>query len=197
MSARNPSSVGVTLMLTLAFIGLLGGLITGVSPCVLPMLPIIFFAGTAGKTDTAAPKSTRIRKSTAASSDGDLLVEEVAVGKPPRDFRPLKIIAGIVVSFSLFTLAGSVILSGARSAGRLPALGRPHHPDARRPRPDLPGPGALDREAVLPAPEDQPQQQRRVRPGSRARHAVRALRRPGACGNHRRGSDRATSAGAP
>ncbi|WBQ03877.1 cytochrome c biogenesis protein CcdA [Kribbella sp. CA-293567] len=74
-------------MLTLAFIGLVGGLITGVSPCVLPMLPIIFFAGTTGKTDAAEPVKRR------------------------RDFRPLKIIAGIIVSFSLFTLAGSVILS--------------------------------------------------------------------------------------
>ncbi len=100
-------------MLTLAFIGLVGGLITGVSPCVLPMLPIIFFAGTAGKTDTtpaAAGKKGR-KATTAGTPDGDQLVEEVEVGKPPRDFRPLKIIAGIVVSFSVFTLAGSVILS--------------------------------------------------------------------------------------
>jgi cytochrome c biogenesis protein CcdA/thiol-disulfide isomerase/thioredoxin len=81
-------------MMTLALIGLLGGLITGVSPCVLPMLPIIFFAGTTGKSS--------------ATAQGDVLVE---VGKRARDFRPLKIITGIVVSFSLFTLAGSVILS--------------------------------------------------------------------------------------
>lgn len=86
-------------MITLALIGLLGGLITGVSPCVLPMLPIIFFAGTAGKTERRV------------AAGGSVLVEEIEVGKPPRDFRPLKIIAGIVVSFSLFTLAGSVILS--------------------------------------------------------------------------------------
>ncbi|WP_432889998.1 cytochrome c biogenesis protein CcdA [Kribbella sp. CA-245084] len=86
-------------MFTLAFIGLLGGLITGVSPCVLPMLPIIFFAGTAGK--AAAP---------AGRSEGDVLVAEAPV-EPRRDLRPLKIIAGIVVSFSLFTLTGSVILS--------------------------------------------------------------------------------------
>ncbi|MGC4943535.1 cytochrome c biogenesis protein CcdA [Kribbella sp. DT2] len=90
-------------MLTLALIGLLGGLITGVSPCVLPMLPIIFFAGTNTKPATAPARKT--------ADDGDVLVEEVEVGKPPRDYRPLKIIAGIVVSFSLFTLAGSVILS--------------------------------------------------------------------------------------
>ncbi|GAA2805829.1 cytochrome c biogenesis protein CcdA [Kribbella solani] len=70
-------------MTTLALIGLIGGLITGVSPCVLPMLPIIFFAGTGGA---------------------------VPVGKR-RDVRPVKIIAGIVVSFSVFTLTGSVILS--------------------------------------------------------------------------------------
>jgi cytochrome c biogenesis protein CcdA/thiol-disulfide isomerase/thioredoxin len=85
-------------MITLALIGLLGGLITGVSPCVLPMLPIIFFAGTRGA-----------RKKTV--SDGDLLVETLEVTKPARDWRPLKIISGIVVSFSVFTLAGSVILS--------------------------------------------------------------------------------------
>ncbi|MDX6262138.1 MAG: hypothetical protein QOH84_3826 [Kribbellaceae bacterium] len=93
-------------MITLALIGLLGGLITGVSPCVLPMLPIIFFAGTTGKTEPVRTATAR-----KGGSDGDLLVEEVAVGKPARDWRPLKIIAGIVVSFSVFTLAGSVILS--------------------------------------------------------------------------------------
>ncbi|PFG44482.1 cytochrome c biogenesis protein CcdA [Isoptericola jiangsuensis] len=32
-------------METLILIGLLGGLITGISPCILPMLPVIFFAG--------------------------------------------------------------------------------------------------------------------------------------------------------
>ncbi|MGW7684049.1 redoxin domain-containing protein [Kribbella sp. NPDC054772] len=83
-------------MVTLALIGLLGGLITGVSPCVLPMLPIIFFAGTTGR---SAP---------AQSASGGVLVDEAPVR---RGGRPLKIIAGIVVSFSLFTLTGSVILS--------------------------------------------------------------------------------------
>ena len=32
-------------MLTLALIGLVGGLITGISPCVLPVLPVVFFSG--------------------------------------------------------------------------------------------------------------------------------------------------------
>lgn len=78
-------------MLTLALIGLVGGLITGVSPCVLPMLPIIFFAG-----------------STAAVG----VEEQVEEGeKRKRNFRPLIIILGLVTSFSVFTLAGSAILS--------------------------------------------------------------------------------------
>ncbi len=32
-------------MLTLTLIGFLGGLITGISPCILPVLPVIFFSG--------------------------------------------------------------------------------------------------------------------------------------------------------
>ena len=32
-------------MLTLALIGFVGGLITGISPCILPVLPVIFFSG--------------------------------------------------------------------------------------------------------------------------------------------------------
>ena len=74
--------------MTLVLIGFVGGLITGVSPCVLPMLPIIFFAGgaAAGETPPAAsPKR--------------------------RDLRPLLVILGLVISFSVFTLAGSAILA--------------------------------------------------------------------------------------
>ena len=77
--------------MTLALIGLIGGLITGVSPCVLPMLPIIFFAG-----------------STAAVGVEEQPEEGV---KKKRNFRPLIIILGLITSFSVFTLAGSAILS--------------------------------------------------------------------------------------
>lgn len=76
-------------MLTLALIGLVGGLITGVSPCVLPMLPIIFFAGSAAATG-AEPVEGEPRK---------------------RNLRPLVVILGLITSFSVFTLAGSAILS--------------------------------------------------------------------------------------
>src|SRR5262245_31055667 len=79
-------------MLTLAFVGFLGGLITGVSPCVLPMLPIIFFTG---------------------GSKQDNIDDSEGVGRSTRvdRWRPLKIIAGLVISFSVFTLVGSLLLS--------------------------------------------------------------------------------------
>ena len=69
-------------MLTLVVVGLLGGLITSLSPCILPVLPIVL---TAGMTST--------------TEDGH------------RARRPLLVVAGLVVSFSLATLFGSLVLS--------------------------------------------------------------------------------------
>ena len=43
-------------MITLVLIGLVGGLITGISPCILPVLPVIFLSGGAqGARNTATP----------------------------------------------------------------------------------------------------------------------------------------------
>lgn len=82
-------------MVSIALLGLVGGLITGVSPCVLPMLPIIFFAG--GANDPAA-------------------LEHQSTEQPRRRWyqlerRPLLIIAGLVTSFSVFTLVGTAIIA--------------------------------------------------------------------------------------
>lgn len=68
-------------MQTIALIGFLGGLITGISPCILPVLPVVFFSG--------------------LNSDRD--------GSPAA--RPYLVIAGLVCSFALVTLAGSALLS--------------------------------------------------------------------------------------
>ncbi len=76
-------------MLSLALIGLVGGLVTGISPCILPVLPVIFFSGT---------------RNTAA--DG-----AVAVKPKPDVSRPYRVIGGLVLSFSLVTLVGSALLS--------------------------------------------------------------------------------------
>lgn len=68
-------------MHTIALIGFLGGLVTGISPCILPVLPVVFFSGVDG---------TGPRGATA---------------------RPYLVIAGMVCSFSVVTLTGSAILA--------------------------------------------------------------------------------------
>jgi cytochrome c biogenesis protein CcdA/thiol-disulfide isomerase/thioredoxin len=76
-------------VLSLALIGFFGGLITGISPCILPVLPVIFFSGGvqgADTTDAAAP--ARVSR-----------------------WRPFLVIGGLVVSFSIFTLIGSLLLT--------------------------------------------------------------------------------------
>ncbi|MDF2506885.1 MAG: thiol:disulfide interchange protein [Microbacterium sp.] len=70
----------------LIIIGLLGGLITGISPCILPVLPVIFLTGGA--------QSARYE-------------DEVV---PARRGRPYFVIAGLVLSFTLVTLGGSLLL---------------------------------------------------------------------------------------
>ncbi len=68
-------------MLTLVLIGLLSGVVTGLSPCVLPVLPVVLGASATG------PEG------------------------PSSRTRPFVIIAGLVTSFALATLAGSALLN--------------------------------------------------------------------------------------
>lgn len=68
-------------MHTIALIGFLGGLITGISPCILPVLPVILLS--------------------AAGSNRGLTSAA----------RPYLVIAGLVCSFSLATLIGSALLT--------------------------------------------------------------------------------------
>lgn len=74
-------------MHTIALIGLLGGLITGISPCILPVLPVIFLSSMDGSGSKASSRGL-----TSA-------------------MRPYLVIAGLVCSFSLATLIGSALLS--------------------------------------------------------------------------------------
>jgi cytochrome c biogenesis protein CcdA/thiol-disulfide isomerase/thioredoxin len=85
-------------VLTLALVGFLGGLITGISPCILPVLPVILFSGAQGTTDATSPKS-----------EGALAVKP----KPTLSaaLRPYRVIGGLVLSFSVVTLLGSALLS--------------------------------------------------------------------------------------
>ncbi|MET0854092.1 MAG: cytochrome c biogenesis protein DipZ [Microterricola sp.] len=80
-------------MLTLALIGFAGGLITGISPCILPVLPVIFLSG--------GVQSARTQGSGGA----------VGLQPEPSRWRPYLVILGLVVSFSVFTLIGSLLLA--------------------------------------------------------------------------------------
>lgn len=81
-------------VVTLVLIGLVGGLITGISPCVLPMLPVLFFTGGAGGV---------------AGRPGEAGAAEAM--RPRASRRPYLIVAGLVLSFSIFTLLGTLIVS--------------------------------------------------------------------------------------
>jgi cytochrome c biogenesis protein CcdA/thiol-disulfide isomerase/thioredoxin len=74
---------------TLVLIGLVGGVITGLSPCVLPVLPVVFLGGGTG---TGA--------GTGAGSGAD-----------SARWRPYLIVGGLTLSFAVFTLFGTLILA--------------------------------------------------------------------------------------
>ena len=87
-------------MLALIVIGLVGGLITGISPCILPVLPVILMSGA---------QSARATTGTPAAATTVALPP----AKPSRaeTLRPYLVIAGLVLSFSAVTLTGSALLS--------------------------------------------------------------------------------------
>ena len=108
-------------------LGLLGGLVTGISPCILPVLPVLFL-GAAGGKDSAKASTASSSENAANAVDPGLfrVAPGVSLGKggsspavtakkvddsPSVARRPLLIVAGLVTSFMLITVAGSALLS--------------------------------------------------------------------------------------
>lgn len=89
-------------MLTLALIGFVGGLITGISPCTLPVLPVIFFSGAQSTADGNGERPV---------SCGAVAVAATSKRALSQTLRPYQVIAGLVLSFSVVTLVGSALLS--------------------------------------------------------------------------------------
>ena len=87
-------------MLTLVLIGFIGGLITGISPCILPVLPVIFFSGTQSA-----------RSENPADAGGGVATAVKTKRSLSEALRPYRVIAGLVLSFSVVTLVGSALLS--------------------------------------------------------------------------------------
>jgi cytochrome c biogenesis protein CcdA/thiol-disulfide isomerase/thioredoxin len=122
-------------MILLVLVGFLGGLVTGISPCILPVLPVIFASGAASALDD------RIEVGSAEVPEPVSQPMPVTVGGGPapgtsegpaggggavpdpgaeararvvaarRRRRPFAVVAGLVLSFSVAVLAGSWLLS--------------------------------------------------------------------------------------
>lgn len=108
-------------MLTLVLVGFLGGVITGISPCVLPVLPVVFLSGGArdeaeqdrsqpGTGEGSGPGFSEQPRSTADTRPRQGGPERRAAARDSRS-RPYLIVAGLTFSFSLFTLLGTLVLS--------------------------------------------------------------------------------------
>src|SRR5215472_15513255 len=76
-------------MVELVVVGVVAGFLAGISPCILPVLPVVLVAG--AESAQAAP--------------GEPTPARPGLG------RPLAVIAGLVLSFSFLVLAGSEALS--------------------------------------------------------------------------------------
>ncbi len=102
---RDPSEMlrlRITDMFTLVLIGFLGGLITGISPCILPVLPVIFFSGAQSARYRSARRDRLRRRGDGGQTQTLALIETL---------RPYRVIGGLVLSFSLVTLVGTALLS--------------------------------------------------------------------------------------
>ncbi|MEU0404315.1 hypothetical protein ABZ318_29640 [Streptomyces sp. NPDC006197] len=96
-------------MWALILIGLIGGFITAISPCILPVLPVVSLAG-APTVGTEDPHTAEPTGETLSEPAGRILTVPSAT-KRARNRRPYAVMAGLVVSFSAFTLLGVTIVS--------------------------------------------------------------------------------------
>ena len=127
-------------MFVLILIGFLGGLVCGISPCILPVVPVIFAAGASGALDDDQPGpagTDRFRPAPdlvmagagraaagpesggAVGPGGEGPGSANAAGSTagatlpgaPRRRRPFAVVGGLVLSFAVFTLTGTWLLS--------------------------------------------------------------------------------------
>ena len=88
-------------MVELVLVGIVAGFLAGISPCILPVLPVVLVAGASAPDSASPPDGTGTPESTGTPA-----------GIPKaRLARSLAVISGLVVSFSIIVLAGSEILS--------------------------------------------------------------------------------------
>jgi len=88
-------------VILLYLIGFVAGIVAGISPCILPVLPIILVAG-------VAPPVKRAATPTPAPT-APTTMAPTTMATPP-SYRAYAVIGGLIVSFSIFTLAGTALL---------------------------------------------------------------------------------------
>ena len=123
-------------MILLVVVGFLGGLVTGISPCILPVLPVIFASGAASGLDddvvastptvVPAPVAVRSPVTVGGGAGGEPAGMEPPLGGgagipdpgaaararlAAARRRPFAVVTGLVLSFSVTVLAGSWLLS--------------------------------------------------------------------------------------
>ena len=117
-------------MIELIAIGFVAGIVAGISPCILPVLPIILAVGVTTPNDDVAAVPLDLNPTLVAypapsapsTGDGVSVLERTSVADPATitsargtvwraQRRPVSVVAGLVISFSLLILIGSEILS--------------------------------------------------------------------------------------
>jgi len=96
-----------------------GGLITGISPCVLPVLPVIFLSGGAQGARNITPggllpdtqEPNVLAGGSTAAVPAEPLAAAAAAAAARDGSRPYLVVAGLALSFSAFTLLGTLVLS--------------------------------------------------------------------------------------
>jgi cytochrome c biogenesis protein CcdA/thiol-disulfide isomerase/thioredoxin len=92
-------------MIELVAVGAVAGFLAGISPCILPVLPVVLVAGATAPAGPGTPAAPGTPAPGAPTAPG------TAASPRPGLSRPLAVIAGLVLSFSLLILAGSEIIS--------------------------------------------------------------------------------------
>jgi cytochrome c biogenesis protein CcdA/thiol-disulfide isomerase/thioredoxin len=112
-------------VLLLYVIGFVAGLVAGISPCILPVLPVVLVAGAtvpttavteASEADAASETDDATGKARTNEGSGTVRVaartsRSTTVEPRSRSYRAYAVVAGLVISFSIFTLVGSSLLS--------------------------------------------------------------------------------------
>ncbi|GHE27663.1 protein DipZ [Streptomyces hydrogenans] len=80
------------------------------SPCILPVLPVVFLAGGPG-TDAPATRRPALVATSGAPAGDTPTGDPPTAARPARNRRPYAVVAGLVLSFAFFTLLGVTIIS--------------------------------------------------------------------------------------